>query len=218
MNTILFQGDSITDANRDREGKVWERILGHGYVNLVAASLMCDHPGIRVLNTARNGDRICDLYGRWIEDTLNIDFDMLSILCGINDIGFALRMNRGADAEKFEYIYDRMIYEVKKEKPKAEIVLCEPFLFRLKPEEVQYGTDIIEDWDIWNGHMRERRDIVKRLSQKYNTIFVPSGEAFEAACEKAPASHWSVDGIHLTLAGNELLAREWLKAVEGRVW
>ncbi len=28
MKTILFQGDSITDANRDREGKDKNRILG----------------------------------------------------------------------------------------------------------------------------------------------------------------------------------------------
>jgi lysophospholipase L1-like esterase len=215
MTTILFQGDSLTDACRDRDGKDINRRLGLGYVNLIAARLMCDHPGIEILNTAISGDRITDLYRRWIEDTLNIKFDLLSILCGVNDIGFALRLNMGADAEKFEFVYDRMLYEVEQEKPRAKIVLCEPFLFKLDINEVKDGTDIIENWDIWNGNMKERRAIVKDLAAKHKAIFVPSGEMFEKACEIAPAKHWSIDGIHLTLAGNELLAREWLKCVKG---
>jgi lysophospholipase L1-like esterase len=215
MKTILFQGDSLTDACREKEGKDNNRRLGLGYVNLIAARLMCDYPGIEILNTAISGDRITDLYRRWIEDTLNIKFDLLSILCGVNDIGFALRLNMGADAEKFEFVYDRMLLEVKKEHPQAGIVLGEPFLFKLDINDVKDGTDIIENWDIWNGHMKERRAIVKNLAKKHNAIFVPYGEMFEKACEIAPAKHWSTDGIHLTLAGNELMAREWLKCVKG---
>jgi lysophospholipase L1-like esterase len=176
---------------------------------------MCDQPEIQILNTACSGDRISDLYGRWIEDTLNIDFDILSILCGVNDIGFALRMNKGADAEKFEFVYDRMLYEVRKEKPQAQLVLCEPFLFKLELDEVKDGKDIIENWDVWNGHMLERRAIVKRLADKYQAVFVPLGQRFEEACEKIPAKHWTLDGIHLTMAGNELVAREWIKCVRG---
>lgn len=213
MTTILFQGDSLTDSNRDREGKDMNRILGDGYVYLIAARLMCDFSGIRIRNTACAGDRISDLYGRWIEDTLNIAFDMLSILCGVNDIGYALRMNQGADAEKFEFVYDRMLYEVQKEKPQVKLVLCEPFLFKLEPHDVTSGTDIIENWDMWNGHMLERRAIVKHLANKYHATFVPFGQMFEKACEKAPAKLWSTDGIHLTMAGNELMAREWIRYV-----
>ena len=217
MTKILFQGDSITDANRDKEGKDKNRILGDGYVNFLGASLMCDYPGIEIINTAIAGNRISDLYGRWIEDTLNIEFDILSILCGVNDIGYSLRLNRGADAEKFEFVYDRMLYEVKQVRPQARIVLCEPFLLKMEIEDVTYSADIIENWEIWNGHMLERRAIVKNLAEKYQTIFVPFGSMFEKALEAAPAKHWSPDGIHLTMAGNELMAREWLKCVKGEL-
>ena len=217
MKTILFQGDSITDANRDREGKDKNRILGDGYVNFLGASLMCDYPGIQIKNTAIAGNRISDLYGRWIEDTLNIDFDMISILCGVNDIGYSLRLNMGADAEKFEFVFDRMLQEVKQAKPQAKIVLCEPFLLKLDINEAGNASDIVENWEIWNKHMLERRAIVKALSEKYKTIFVPFGSMFEEALNKAPAIHWSPDGIHLTMAGNELMAREWLRCVEGEL-
>jgi lysophospholipase L1-like esterase len=217
MKTILFQGDSITDANRDKEGKDKNRILGDGYVNFLGASLMCDYPGIEIKNTAIAGNRISDLYGRWIEDTLNIDFDVISILCGVNDIGYALRRNMGADAEKYEFVFDRMLKEVKQAKPQAKIVLCEPFLLKLDRNEAGYAEDIVENWEIWNKHMGERRAIVKALSEKYQTIFVPFGSMFEEAIKKAPAKHWSPDGIHLTMAGNELMAREWLRCVEGEL-
>ncbi len=215
MATILFQGDSITDANRDREGKDKNRILGDGYVQFIGASLLCDYPGINIRNTAISGNRISDLYGRWIEDTLNIDFDVLSILCGINDIGYALRLNMGADAEKFEFVYDRMLHEVKMARPEAKIVLCEPFLFKMDINEAKNSADIIENWDVWNGHMLERRAIVKSLAEKYQAIFVPFGKVFEQALEIAPANYWSTDGIHLTMAGNQLIAREWLRCVKG---
>lgn len=214
MTKILFQGDSLTDACRDKEGKDPLRRLGIGYVNMAAAYLTSRNPRIQVANHGVNGNRIMDLYARWIEDTLNEDFDILSILCGVNDVGFQLRMNRGADAEKFAFIYDRMLYEVKKVKPQAKIVLCEPFLCKLKPEEVEYGVDIIEGWEEWYGQIQERAGVVRDLAGKYGALLVPSLGLFAEACEKAPASHWSVDGVHLTLAGNGLLAGEWVRCVK----
>jgi phospholipase/lecithinase/hemolysin len=39
-------------------------------------------------------------------------------------------------------------------------------------------------------------------------------QAFDAACAKAPAAHWSWDGVHPTYAGHGLMAEEWLKAVD----
>ena len=41
MKTILFQGDSITDANRSRENDV---IMGYGYACLVSSRLGFEHP------------------------------------------------------------------------------------------------------------------------------------------------------------------------------
>ena len=215
MTKLLFQGDSLTDACRDKEGKDPLKRLGEGYVNMVAAYLTSENPGIQVTNHGVNGNRIMDLYARWIEDTLNEEFDLISILCGVNDVGFQLRMNKGADREKFSFIYDRLLYEVKQARPQAKIVLCEPFLLKLKPEELTYGWDIVENWDTWYGQIRERADVVRALAEKYGALLVPSRELFDRACEKAPAAHWSVDGIHLTLAGNGLLAREWLRCVKG---
>ena len=210
---ILFQGDSLTDAGRLREGNDTNRGLGCGYPQLIGARLMCDNPDITVLNRGVAGNRISDVYGRWIEDTLNIDFDILSILCGINDIGFELRLGMGADAEKFEFIYDRMIYEAKKARPQSRIVLCEPFIFKLEKEQAPGNEDIIDNWELWSSNMRERQQIVKNLAKKNNAVFVPFGEMFDEVCKTRPASDWSMDGIHVTSAGHELMARKWIECV-----
>lgn len=216
---ILFQGDSVTDTGRLREGGDLNRRLGCGYAQLIGARLMCDNPDIQVENRGIAGNRITDLYGRWIEDTLNIDFDILSILCGVNDIGFALRMNRGADAQKFEFVYDRMIYEAKNARPDSTIVLCEPFLFKLEREQAPGNEDIIDNWEQWNGRMMQNREIVRKLSKKYEAVFVPFGEMFEEVCKTTPAVRWSFDGIHVTSAGHELMARKWIECVmKGRCW
>ena len=141
---------------------------------------------------------------------MNIPFDVLSILNGINDIGFGLRLNCGADSEKFRFVYDRILSETKEAKPDALIVLCEPFLVKFLTEGSQ---DIYHDWAVWYSALKERGAIVKELSQKYHTVFVPLLEAFEAALKIAPEEHWTCDAIHPSHAGHELIKREWLKTV-----
>ncbi len=207
---ILFQGDSITDSGRDKV-KNTEWSYGDGFVNLIAARLMADDESITVINRGVGGNRIADTYARWIEDTLNIDYDVLNILCGINDIGFALRLNKGSDAERFEFIYDRMICEAKEKNPKAALVICEPFLLKLEREEAVGNEDIVDNWDVWSKNMLERRAISKKLAKKHGAIFVPFGEMFDELCKNTRAIRWTADGIHPKAPACEHMARKWLE-------
>ena len=45
MKRILFQGDSITDVCRSREGDNLVGSMGFGYPLLIKARLGVDHPG-----------------------------------------------------------------------------------------------------------------------------------------------------------------------------
>ena len=72
-----------------------------------------------------------------------------------------------------------MLYEVRERRPEAKIVLCEPFLFRLRPEEVSYGTDIIENWDTWYGEICRRAeavDIIEKCLAMYKDKFGGKGQ------------------------------------------
>src|SRR5687767_15827158 len=89
VQTILFQGDSITDASRNRtvlEPNV-ARALGTGYPLLIASELLRDSPerGYRFINRGISGNKVPDLAQRWLGDALALAPDVLSILIGVND-------------------------------------------------------------------------------------------------------------------------------------
>ena len=86
---ILFQGDSITDAGRNRDADTANipSGLGSGYVNLIAAQLLRQHPedNLQIYNRGISGNRIVDLYARWKVDAINLKPDLISVLIGVND-------------------------------------------------------------------------------------------------------------------------------------
>ena len=60
MKTILFQGDSITDAGRNREDTYG---IGLGYPILVKSALGFENPGeYEFFNRGISGNRIVDVY------------------------------------------------------------------------------------------------------------------------------------------------------------
>ena len=86
MKTFLFQGDSITDANRDDENND-NFGLGCGYAFLLAAEAEKNSKGrIRFINRGKSGDRITDVYARIKEDIINLKPDYMSLLIGVNDV------------------------------------------------------------------------------------------------------------------------------------
>ncbi|MEX0642361.1 MAG: hypothetical protein WD468_06655, partial [Pirellulales bacterium] len=75
--TILFQGDSITDAGRNRAlaGKVNSvESLGNGYAWLAAAQFLVDSPnaGYKIFNRGISGNIVYQLAERWQADCLDI--------------------------------------------------------------------------------------------------------------------------------------------------
>lgn len=208
---LLFQGDSLTDGGRNKDIKHPNEGLGGGYVGYIASRILFENPAAKIYNRGVNGNRILDMYARWSEDAVNIPFNVISILNGVNDVGFGIRKNCGADGKKFRDIYDRLLCETKESHPDADIILGQPFLIKRVYER---ENDIFENWDVWNRAITERGEIVRELADKYGAVFVPYRDAIEKALLRAPAEHWSADCIHMTAAGYELMARTWLDAAK----
>ena len=209
---ILFQGDSITDCGRDRSETAPNKNLGTGYVSLIAARLLCDDPDMKIYNRGVAGNRIMDMYARWEEHCMALDVDVISIHNGINDIGYSLRLQTGATAEKFERMYDMLLTETRERKPGVALLLCDPYILDVPFDWEPFGTDVHDNYALWRREAVERGEIVKSLARKHGAIFVPFREAMEAAAKRAPHAFWSEDCIHPTLAGSEVLARTWLEA------
>jgi len=94
--------------------------------------------------------------------------------------------------------------------PEIILVLCEPFILKV--------GRMNEKWEASYSDMLKRQAVVRKLSQKYDTVFVGFQEVFDKACEKVPCDYWIWDGVHPTVAGHELMAREWLIQVEKRIF
>jgi lysophospholipase L1-like esterase len=65
--------------------------------------------------------------------------------------------------------------------------------------------------------MLKRQSVVRKLAEKYDAVFVGFQEVFDKACKKMHCNYWIWDGVHPTVPGHELMAREWLKQVEKRI-
>jgi lysophospholipase L1-like esterase len=204
--TFLFQGDSITDGNRTRDND-WNHIMGHGYAYIIASRFWYDYPekDLMFYNRGISGNRVRDLDNRWQNDTLNLKPDVISILIGVNDVLAIIKNNNPDSMDKFEEIYKGILDKTKDALPNTLVVLCEPFILPL-------GW-VNEKTEIWQIEIQKRRQIVRKLAEVYQAVFVELQETFTKACQKAPAHYWIWDGVHPMPAGHKLIARLWISEI-----
>ncbi len=207
MKTILFQGDSITDAGRKYED---DTRLGYGYANMTNVVLETDYPGAyQVVNRGISGNRVIDLLARVKSDIINLKPDYMSILIGVNDVWHELNFQNGVDTERYERYYHLLIEQVKEALPDLKIMILEPFVLR-----GQETSKSEEYWRIFRSEVEQRAAAAKRVAEKHNLVFIPLMEIFDEADKTEKTGYWLADGVHPTDAGFELIKREWLKGFE----
>jgi lysophospholipase L1-like esterase len=204
MKRILFQGDSITDCGRSRDN---DSNKGKGYATNAMGKLNYRNPGeYEFFNRGIGGNRVTDLYARIKADIINLKPDYMSILIGVNDVWHEVKRQDGVSAEKYEKIYDMLISEVLEALPDIKIMIMEPFV--LKSSETQ------EHWEVFTAEVAKRAAAAKRIAEKYGFVYVPLQEKFDEMVEKQPEPYWTMEGVHPTEAGHELITEEWLKGFE----
>lgn len=202
---ILFQGDSITDANRTRNN---EGARGCGYATVVSAKLGYEYPNeYEFINRGISGNRVTDLLARIQCDMINLEPDVMSILIGVNDVWHEINYQNGVNTELFENVYNLLIAELKSALPNLRIIILEPFVLK--------GSATEEHWEEFQTGVADKAAAAKRVAEKNGLEFIPLQEKLDEAATKAPASYWLGDGVHPTAAGHELIAREWIKAFRG---
>ncbi len=208
--TILFQGDSITDCDRNRQDFF---NMGFGYANLTKGALGFENPNeYQYVNRGVSGDRIVDLYARIKCDFININPDYASIFVGVNDAWHEISGRNGVDTEKFEKIYSMYLDEIYDACPNVKIFLIAPYVLE---GSATCGTEDMPDrYERFVHDVGEKAQAVKRIAEKYNLPLVELQPAFDEACKKAPADYWTLDGVHPTVCGHELIKRLWLETFE----
>ena len=207
--TVLFQGDSITDAGRSRKPAHADDAnsaqgLGRGYAAIAAGGVMMHAAPqeVRVFNRGVSGNKVYQLAERWQEDCLDLRPDVLSILIGVNDIWHKRNGKYDGTPAVYERDYDALLARTRAALPDAELVVCEPFVLLCGSVD-----------ESWFPEFDEYRAASRRVAEKHGARFVPFHSMFEAALRAHPAEHWARDGVHPTRAGAALMAQEWLRVV-----
>lgn len=199
-DTVLLQGDSITNAFRKPEELNNAYQLGAGYALLVAAQVQLHRPGDQVtfLNRGVAGDTLERMVARWDSDCLALKPTVVSVLVGVNDTLV------GTPLAEFVPRYRALLAATRQALPGVRLILGEPFVL---PCGLITPAHVVD--------MDQRRPMVRQLAQDFGARLVPYHTAFVAAQQLAPPVYWSYDGVHPTAAGFALMARTWLAAVAG---
>ena len=197
---ILFQGDSITDAGRNRE----QLCLGKGYPVMIGGELGAHFPGKYTFdNKGVSGNRIVDVYARIKVDCWNLEPDVISLLIGVNDVWHEFGNKNGVEPDRFEKVYRMLIEDTKGKLPNIKFMLMEPFVLPGRATEAA--------WEDFSGTVYQLAEIVQKLAKEYNLSFVPLQEKLNAACKLCPPEYWLGDGVHPTAAGHRLISDAWLE-------
>jgi len=199
--TVLFQGDSITDAGRSA---LDPESLGSGYAMMAASWFSAAYPerNVRFINRGISGNRVVDLEQRWERDCLELRPDWVSIMIGINDTWRAFDSNDPTAAEAYETSY-RTILTQTVDTLGSHLVLIEPFVLPFP-----------EDRKAWRADLDPRIQIVRALANEFDAVLVPLDGIMNAAAEKRDPAFWAPDGVHPTPAGHALIAQSWLRAIK----
>lgn len=203
--TLLFQGDSITDCKRSRENL---DDTGQGYVHLLACRLehdQAEHP-IKIWNRGISGNRTKDLLGRWQKDCLDLQPDLLSLFIGINNTWRRYDRDDPTPAEVFEAELLDLLKQTFAQTScdPARSILMEPFLL-----DQPAGTKTH-----WTEDLAPKQAIIRKAASSFGMRFLPLQSVFDQACGRAPAATWTHDGVHPSRAGHQLIADAWLDAMQ----
>jgi len=206
-NIILFQGDSITDAGRNKEEMAFnnQKALGTGYALLTAAALLEKYAplNLKIFNKGISGNKVYQLAERWDKDCLDIKPDVLSILIGVNDIWHKLNGQYNGTVEIYKKDYIALLERTKTALPDVKLIICEPYAVR--------GVKAVDDK--WYPEFYEYQKAAREVADLFDATFIPFQKVYDEAQKRAPGAYWTGDGVHASFAGAQLMAQAWLKAV-----
>lgn len=207
-DVILFQGDSITDAGRDKKNQEKANnadSLGGGYPLYIGSDLLGSYPELelQIYNRGISGHKVPQLEARWKKDTLDLKPSVLSILIGVNDMWHKMNGKYDGTVETYRDGLDDLLKDTKRRLRKSTIVICEPFALRCGAVK-----------DSWFPEFDERRAAAKEVAQKHDALWVPFQTVFDDAIAAGTRpTHWARDGVHPTFSGHSLMAQAWREVV-----
>ena len=200
--TIVFIGDSITDA--DRMSAAYKP-FGTGYVHFTANALLAKYPqlNLNIINSGVGGSTVLNMRDRWEKDCIGLKPDILSVMIGVNDLWRQYREpHRLPDAvfpDEYEVTYRQLLLEAK-QKTHCKMILMEPFMFC---------------GDANNAMLRNLQNyirIVHKLAEEFDAVLVPVQKYVDKIIGKVESKRWSEDMVHPYMWAHCWISQGWLEA------
>ena len=213
-DTVLFQGDSITDGAHGRNNDP-NHILGHGFACSICSRLGADNieREPKFYNRGQSGDGIAQMYARWEQDALALRPTLINILIGVNDscqFRPITSENRGMPSDRFEAIYRSILEDTYAALPDVRFILCEPFYLPLPTTD----ETRLKKYPIVREEVAGYQAVTRKLAREYGCIFVPLQDLFETAAQRTSPDYLIWDSVHPTMVGHEFITRRWFEVVE----
>lgn len=197
---VLFQGDSITDAGRDKRNY---HDLGRGYPFYAADLIRENHPDLDpdFINLGISGNRTSQLFDRLYTDGISLKPDVISILIGINDVWHRYGPEHIETTDEQLALNYRKILERIKAQTNAKIIILSPYLLDA------------DDKENMRRDLTTVLPIVRELAKEFADAYVPLDELFDEALKTQPHPlYYSPDGVHPNENGARFIAEHYAKA------
>lgn len=195
---ILFIGDSITDANRDKTDPT---DLGEGYVSLLAEKLrpLYENMSFTFVNKGVSGNRIFDIAERLERDCIAENPDIVILFEGINDVWHKYFHGIEFDLDAFSACYESVAAKIKESG--AKLIIAEPFLLNV-PDKKRFRKEF--DPEV---------AAIKKIADQYADAYIAFDEIFTGVSKSVSISAYSADGIHPTHRAARLIADNLIKKI-----
>ena len=196
---ILFQGDSVTDAGRDRSNP---NDMGEGYPKYASAMIQDSFPDteFEFYNLGISGNRTEHLVARLESDFIEIQPDILSIMIGVNDVWHHYDFEHIETTDEYFEANLRKILSEIREKTSAKLLLIQPILLDV-PDKAHMRPEL-----------ERKQAIFVRLAEEYADAYLPMDEIFHTEADEEP-TYYAADGVHPTPDGACYIGEAYLRAV-----
>lgn len=193
---IVFFGDSITAAG----------VMPGGYVDLVRGAFRAGGADVEVLGSGVVGDTVFDLQRRLDADVLRRAPTIVVVYVGVNDVA---SVSEGAEAAGVAAYREGIVDLIDRiRQAGAAAVVCTPGLLNERPYDGSRENRLLDRYAQVVREVAAERGArvcdLRRAFSAHLSINNPGGRA---------SGLLTLDGVHLSPAGNRFVARQMLQAL-----
>ena len=196
---VVFFGDSITQAG----------VQPGGYIRLMDSLVALDKKSAdyELIGAGIGGDKTYDLYLRMEEDVLKKQPDIVVIYVGVNDVWHKSSSGTGTDYNKFGRFYEAVV--AKLQAAGINVIICTPAVIGERTDHSNPQDGDLNFYSQWIRSFAAKKSIplvdLRSLFIQYNLVNNP---------ENKESGILTRDRVHLTPAGNNLVAKEMWKVIQ----